>query len=39
LCDIVIAVCWQAWIDIREEFAVAVYRVCHDIGLRKQHLG
>ena len=39
ICDIMIAVCWQAWRDIREESSVAVYEGCHDVGLRKQHLG
>jgi len=34
-----IAVFWQAWIDIREEFVVAVNKVCLDVGLRKHHLG
>jgi len=34
-----IAVCWQAWRDIREEFAVAVYKGCRYVGLKKQHLG
>jgi len=34
-----IVVFWQAWIDIREDFAVAVYKGCHDFGPRKQHLG
>jgi hypothetical protein len=38
LCDM-IAVCWQAWIDIREKFAVAMNIGCHDVGLRKQHFG
>ena len=34
-----IALCWQARIDIREEFAVSMNKGCHDVGLRKQHLG
>jgi hypothetical protein len=34
-----VVVCWQAWRDIREETAVAVNTGCHDVGLRKQHLG
>jgi hypothetical protein len=33
-----IAVCWQAWTDIREVTAVALNKGCHDIVLRKQHL-
>ena len=37
--DIKIAVCWQDWRDITEEIAVAVYKGCHDVGLKKQHLG
>jgi hypothetical protein len=39
LCDINIVECWQAWRNIREGIAVAIDNVCHDIGLRKQHLG
>ena len=39
LCDITISVCWQAWRDITEEFAVTINNVCHDVGLRKQPLG
>jgi hypothetical protein len=34
-----VVVCWQAWRDIREGTAVAVNTGCHDVGLRKQHLG
>jgi len=34
-----IVVCWQDWTDIREETAVAMNKGCHDVGLRKQHLG
>ena len=34
-----IIVLWQAWIDIREEAAVVINICCHDVGLRKQHLG
>jgi len=34
-----IIVCWQAWIDIRREAGVAINICCHDVGLRKQHLG
>jgi len=34
-----IAVCWQDWRDIREEITVAMNKGCHDVGLRKQHLG
>jgi len=32
-------VCWQAWRHIRQETAVTMNNVCHDAGLRKQHLG
>jgi len=35
----VISVCWQDWRDIREKIAVAVNKVCHYVGLRKQHFG
>jgi hypothetical protein len=38
LCDIIIAVCWQSWRD-KEKTAVAVNRGCHNVGLRKPHLG
>jgi hypothetical protein len=34
-----IVVCWQDWRDIREEFAVAMNKGCHNAGLRKKHLG
>jgi len=34
-----IVVFWQARRDIKEEIAVAVNNGCHDVGLRKQHLG
>jgi len=34
-----IVVCWQAWRGTRQEFAVAMNKDCHDVGLRKQHLG
>jgi len=34
-----IAVCWQDCRDIKEEIAVAVKKGCHDVVLRKQHLG
>ena len=34
-----IAVCWQAWRNIREESAVAMNKGCHDVGLKKEHLG
>jgi len=34
-----IAVCWQRWRDIGEEIAVARNKGCHDVGLKKQHLG
>ena len=34
-----ISVRWQDWRDIRGETAVAVYNVCNDVGLRKQHIG
>jgi hypothetical protein len=37
-CDIIIAVCWQDWTDIREETAVAMKKGCHDVGLRKSAL-
>jgi hypothetical protein len=38
-CGIKFAVCWQAWRDFKEEIAVAMNKGCHDVGLRKQHLG
>jgi len=38
LCDIMLFVPWQVWIDIREEAAVAK-QLCIYIGLRKQNLG
>jgi hypothetical protein len=38
LCDIMICVFWQALRDITEETAVAMNNVCHDDGLRNQHL-
>jgi len=34
-----IAICWQAWTDIRAEIVVAMNKGCYDVGLRKQHLG
>jgi hypothetical protein len=39
LSDILIAVCWQVWIVVREEIAVAVNKGCHYVGLKKQRLG
>ena len=39
MCNVMISVCWQDWRDIRGQTAVAVYNVCNDVGLRKQHLG
>jgi hypothetical protein len=38
LCVIMIAVCWQDWTAIGEEFAVGMNKGCHDVGLRKQPL-
>jgi len=32
-------ICWQAWTVITQQTAVAVNKGCHDVGLRKQHLG
>jgi len=29
----------EGWTDITEKAAVAVKKRCHDVGLRKQHLG
>jgi len=34
-----IAVCWQVSRDSSEEITVAVYKSCHNIGLRKQNPG
>jgi len=39
MCNVMISVRWQDWRDIRGETAVAVYNVCNDVGLRKQHIG
>jgi hypothetical protein len=39
LCDIMIVVCWQDRRGNRLEIAVAMNKGCHDVGLRKQHLG
>ena len=37
--DNVITVFWQACRGIREQTAVSTNKGCHDVGLRKQHLG
>ena len=34
-----IVLCWQAWRETRQEFAVAMNKACHDVGLSKQYLG
>ena len=34
-----IVVFWQTRTDIKEDAAAAVNKRCHDVGLRKQHLG
>jgi len=34
-----IVVFWQSYRSIRELIAVAMNKGCHDVGLRKQHLG
>ena len=39
MCDIMITLCWQACRDLRERTAVAMNKSCHDVGLRKQHIG
>jgi len=31
--------CWQVWTDITQYTAVPTNKVCHEVGLRKQHLG
>jgi len=39
LCDMKIVVCWQDWRDTTEEIDVAMNKGCHDVELRKHHLG
>ena len=37
--SVMIILCWQALRRTRQGFAVAMNKVCHDVGLRKQHVG
>jgi len=32
-------ICWQVRTDITQQTAVATNKCCHNVGLRKQHLG
>ena len=36
---IMVVLCWQDWTDITKQSAVATNKGCHDVGLRKRHLG